>query len=149
MTKFFNPILDEIFATHPNYALRITFTSAHHGNNVLRVLAHLGLPPQPTGENLLEQIDRARALTIVASLLGHGLAYNNEFMTRENANRLAEEFLNNAAPEEATFYTNGAWDKPGGPGGYTSYSLGPSCLDGGIIILHSKGAACFWVEDDD
>jgi hypothetical protein len=65
----------------------------------------------------------------------------------DDAERLSSLFLNVVAPRGARFATNSSHVAGDGPPGWspaTEYTF-----DAGVVVLHSGGAAVFWVADED
>jgi len=99
-------------------------------------------------------ISLAKAEEIVARLLHQELAYNSEIMPMEQAWNLALDFLRGFDQADARFYTNVDFGtiRQTGPDSWAGPQWNPvtnATFDAGVIAIHPKRAACFWVEDED
>jgi hypothetical protein len=115
----------------------------------------------PLGFNPLtnewSEVDRKTAIWILRQCLGFGLAYGGEKMSRENATKYAEQFIDitTIGNQSRGFFTNGQCiDGPTMCDIWGNRFLGYSCLtdllvDTGVLVIGKALTGILWVAEDD
>jgi hypothetical protein len=128
--------------------VRVSFTS-YYDQPLLEVLARFGLGCSEFHDPMLREVDRAEARSVLVSLLSRDMAYNATLMTTQEAEILAEQFLQSFSAD-ARFMTN--LERPEDterPFDVGSSPITESTFDAGIICLAKPVAGCVWFEDED
>ena len=114
------------------------------------VLARFGLGCEEFPDPRLRQVRRAEAHTILVSLLRQDMAYHLEILSQDDAESLADHFLQCFPSDDTRFLTN--LEKPEDPGRPFDVGSSPmtgATFDAGIICIAKPLAGCLWVEDED
>lgn len=139
-----NP-LELIYNRHVGF-VRFACVSNYPNYDFKETLIRLGLFPKP--DNLTE-INKAQAEVSVAVLMWRDLAYNDESMHLDEANKIAREFVEFYATKDSKFYSNGDWHLYHQEESSQWSPMTDATFDGGVVIVSPSTAICFWVEDED
>ena len=102
----------------------------------------------PEKENLIE-IEYKQAKQIVVSLLNYGVAYKEEFMSIELANKYANFLFEDLDEINNKCFTNGEWNKYYETNDFGFNNLTESTFDGGVLVTTNNLHFCFWIEEED
>jgi hypothetical protein len=98
----------------------------------------------------LGEVSAEHAAAILEALLWRDLAYHAENMPRDQAKKLAADFVNEHNDTGAQFLSNADWRVfHEQPNGFSWTGLTKATFDGGLIVVHRPFASCVWVEDED
>lgn len=124
---------------------RINFSNEWYDDlNELLVLN--GLIPE---KERLKNIEYSQAKNIVTFLLNRGVAYDEEFMPLEDAEKYTNYLFEDLAKDNCDCYTNGEWDKYRESNGFSWNNMTESTFDGGVLITSKYLHLCFWIEEED
>jgi|HigsolmetaAR201D_1030396.scaffolds.fasta_scaffold05994_6 hypothetical protein len=141
--------LMELIEKRKSGRVRICFAS-YWGEGLPDVLARFGLSCTASPDAGLREVQRVEARTIVASLLHRDMAYKAEIMSTEEAESLADRFLEQFPSDKTRFLTNLGRSKDQGLDFDTSWNpLTSATFDAGVICISERIAGCFWAEDED
>jgi hypothetical protein len=100
------------------------------------------------------RVDKADAKRALMGMLERDLAYNEEIMSRPEAEILADRWFE-LTSEPRSFWTNGSWADPV-EGLRPDRTVGPSwspitmsTFDGGVVAVDKVQAVMLWVQDED
>ena len=100
-------------------------------------------------EERLQEVTYSHAKNILRSLLNRGIAYNEEFMTLEQAENYTNYLLEDFAENNCKCFSNGEWDKYRKTNHFGYNSMTKCTFDGGLIVTSTSYHFCFWVEEED
>lgn len=124
---------------------RINYSNELYENlNELLILN--GLKAEQEG---LIQINFKQAMKIVSSLLNYGVAYKEEYMSIETAEKYTKHLFEGFNEQNCKCFTNGEWDKYYESDGFGFHGLTDSTIDGGVLISSKDLHFCFWIEEED
>jgi hypothetical protein len=129
--------------------IRVCFAS-YWGDALPDVLARFGLNCTGSPDSALREIGTAEARAIVASLLHRDMAYKAEIMSMEEAESLADRFMQRFPSGKTRFLTNLEQLKDRSLAFDTGCNpLTNATFDAGVIGISERIAGCFWAEDED
>ncbi|WP_460843571.1 hypothetical protein [Noviherbaspirillum agri] len=111
--------------------------------NLSRLLGKFGLTPD---ESLLVEHDRDSALQILITLLWRDMAYDDECMSKDEAESLALQILTEHESPGCRYFSNGNVAK-----GESWNPLTESTFDAGLVVTNTvaNNHFCIWFQDED
>jgi hypothetical protein len=141
-----NPLV-ELIAKRRAGHVRVSFVS-YYGEPISELIAKFGLGCDEFPDPQLREVKRSEARRIIALMLGADMAYRVGLMPAEEAEEMAESFLENFPSEHSRFITNiqVLEDDLSNIG---SSPMTRSTFDAGVLCVAEPVAGCIWFEDED
>jgi len=124
----------------------IAGTATVRHTSIEELAAEFGLAPI---DGIYDEISAEEAVSVLETVIHKDMAYSVEIVSREEALKLADDFVSSFKSDEARFFTNGDLGRRNALGSMSWSPATNATFDTGVLVLGKASCACMWFKDED